>query len=130
MSHKQRIAAFFAALPTGKVPPELVTDDMVAWTPTSGETSRPRFAGGISALASLFAGDFSYRVESLIEEGDLAAAEVRSTGTFLDGEPYEQTHMFAFAFRGERIARVAEHMNTAITMEKIVPRMQALMAKS
>ena len=57
---------FFAALSAGNLPDELLTDDMAAWTTSSGATSdKARYQGGVRLLASIFNGGIAYEVDSL-----------------------------------------------------------------
>lgn len=128
MAHQQAIAAFFRAIAAGRLPDDDMAADFSAWTPTSGETDAARFAGGVAMLSTLFEDDFEYHIDRVIEQGDAAAAQVRSTGTFSDGTPYAQHHVFLFDFVDGRISRVAEYMNTLITKEAVIPRLMALAA--
>lgn len=129
-ANHQIVREFFAALSTGNMPDELLTDDMTAWTPTGGSFEKARFLGAVKILAALFGGDFKYTIDALTAEEDRVAAEVQSSGTFLDGEPFHNFHVYIFRIRDGRIAHMAEHMNEFMVHEKIIPRMQAAMAGS
>jgi ketosteroid isomerase-like protein len=125
----QLVRDFFAALATGYVPDDLVTDDLAVWT-ASGSLTKAPFQGAMKLYASLFAGDLSYTIDSLTAEEDRVAAEVHSSGTLINGEPFDNIHVYIFRIRDGRVAHVAEHMNQLTVREKIVPLMQAAMAKA
>lgn len=127
-SNKDIARAFFAALSDGIVPDDLLTEDMTAWTTTSGTMSRQRYQGGVTMLQSLFPAGLAYTVESLTAEEDRVAAEVQSRGTLSSGEDFHNIYLFMLRIRDGRIASVAEHFNPAAVREKIVPLMQATMA--
>jgi len=128
-ANHQLVRDFFTAIASGSLTDDIVTADMTAWTPTAGTMEKARFQGAVKILAGLFAGDFLYAIDTLTAEEDRVAAEVQSSGTFLDGESFHNFHIFTFRVRDGRIAHVAEHMNELMVMEKILPRMQAAMAK-
>jgi uncharacterized protein len=120
---------FFKALSAGSLPDDLLTGDMTAWTTSSGVTSdRARYQGGVKMLAGLFAGSLVYSVDSLTAEADRVAAEVHADGVFHDGELFANRYVFVLRIRDGKIASVAEHFNPAIVFEKIVPRLNAVLA--
>lgn len=126
----QLVREFFIAISSGNLPDEMLTDDMTAWTATSGETSRARFQGGVKMLAEIFGGTLVYTIDVLTAEEDRVVAEVQSHGTLINGDPFHNIHVFIFRIKNGHIASVAEHMNQFTVREKIVPLMQALMATS
>jgi hypothetical protein len=128
-ANRQLVRDFFAAIATGELPDELLTPDMSAWTSTSGISDKARFQGGVKLLAAIFGGTLVYTIDALTAEEDRVAAEVQSRGTLSTGEPYHNIHVFLFRIRDGRIASVAEHMNQFIVREKIVPLLQAAMAR-
>lgn len=123
------VRSFFTAIAAGQLPDELVTPDMAFWSVNSGSSDRARFHGGIKLLASIFGGTLAYHIDAITAEGDRVVAEVRSTGT-LQGEPFDNTHVFLFRVRDGRIAAVAEYMNQFVVRDRIVPLMQAAATKS
>ena len=125
--NREKVRTFFEALARGQFPDHLLAADMEIWTLTSGRSERARFEGGVKLLASIFRGTLSYTVDTLITEGDRAAAEVRSHGTLPNGETYSNDHVFTFLLRDARIVSVREYMNQTTVREKIVPQMQAAM---
>ena len=128
-SNKDIAAAFFAALSVGALPDEMLTEDMAAWTTTSGTMPRQRYQGGVKLLQSLFPAGLTYTVDSLTAEDDRVAAEVQSKGTLSTGEDFHNIYIFLLRVRDGRIASVAEHFNPTPVREKIAPLMQAAMAK-
>jgi uncharacterized protein len=113
----------------GHFPDDLLTSDMTIWTITSGSADKARLEGGMKVLASIFGGTLEYIMDTLIVEGDRVAAEVKSRGTLISGEPFKNDHVFMFRLREGRIAAVAEYMNQPVVREKIVPLMQSVMAQ-
>lgn len=58
---------------------------------------------------------------SLTAEADRVAAEVRIRGrSARSGEPYDNLYAFFFWIRGDRIAEVHEHLDTAYVAEKLL----------
>jgi len=130
-SNRQLVEEFFKAIASGDVPDALITPDMTFWSVNSGMSDKARFLGGIKILASIFEkGTLAYFIDSITAEEDRLVAEIRSQGTLINGEPLANTHVFLFQLRDGRIAAAREYMNQFIVREKIVPLMQAAMAKS
>ena len=127
--NRERVREFFIALGKGHFPDDLLTSDMTIWTITSGSADKARFEGGMKVLASIFGGTLEYIIDTLIVEGDRVAAEVKSRGTLISGEPFKNDHVFMFRLREGRIAAVTEYMNQTVVREKIVPLMQSVMAQ-
>jgi len=73
----------------------------------------------------LFPEGFAYSVDSLTAEDDRVAAEVRGRGKLQSGEDYHNTYVFVFRIRDGRIAAVAEHCNSIVVREKLLPLLQA-----
>jgi uncharacterized protein len=129
-SNRQLVIDFFAAIPSGNVPDDLLTSDMSFWSVNGGTADKARFQGAMKILASIFADTLTYNIDSLTAEEDRVIAEVQSHGTLTNGEAIHNTHMFRFRIRDGRIASVAEFMNQLIVREKIAPLMQAAFAKA
>lgn len=127
-SNHQLVRDFFKAIAQGEVPEGMVTPDLLFWSVNSGDTDKARFTIGIQLLARIFNRSMVYHIESLTAEDDRVVADVRSTGTLPDGEPFKNTHVFLFRIRDGRICYVAEYMNQFVVRDKIAPRLQALMA--
>ncbi len=129
-AHHELARKFFAALSNGDLPDDLLTDDMTAWTTTSGTSPKARYQAGIKVLASIFSGGVSYTVDSLTAEGERVAAEVQGRGTLINGDAYHNVYVFIIRIRDGRIASVAEHFNPDPTRQKIIPLIQAAMSKT
>jgi ketosteroid isomerase-like protein len=129
-TNHQLVQDFFTAIAKGELPDNLVTVDMTFWSVNSGSSDRARFHGGVKILASIFGGTLTYIVDSLTAEEARVVAQVRSEGTLNTGEAFQNNHVFIFRLRDGLIASVAEFMNQFVVREKIVPLMQAAMAKA
>ena len=119
---------FIAALGAGDVPDDLLTEDMTAWT-ANGSIAKAPFQGAMKIYASVFSDGPTYTIESLTAEQDRVAAEVRSSGTLVNGEAFQNTHVYILRIRDGRVAHMAEHMNALVVRDQIVPLMQAAMSK-
>ncbi len=123
--------AFFEALTQGHIPDDLLTDDMTAWTTTSGvQSPKERYEGGIQMFGTLFPDGLHYSVDSLTAEDDRVIAEVQANGTLSNGEAFHNRYVFVLRLRGERIASVAEHFNPDPVRNQVIPLLQAVMARS
>jgi ketosteroid isomerase-like protein len=126
-SHRQIAQDFFTALSRGDLRDELFTDDASIWTNSSGAAEKAKYQGAVKLLQSLFEGGLGYTVDSLTAEDDRVAAEVRGRGTLKNGNYYSNTYVFILRIRDERIAAVAEHCNTVVVRDMILPLMLAAM---
>jgi uncharacterized protein len=124
-SHHELAREFFGHLSRGDLPDDLFTDDVAVWTSSSGASSMARYRGGVKLLQTLFPEGLAYGVDSLTAEDDRVAAEVRGRGTLKNGENYLNTYVFVFRIRDGRIAAIAEHTNSIVVREKILPLLQA-----
>lgn len=122
---------FFAALSSGNMPDELLTDDMTAWTTTTpAPAEKAWYQGGVKLLGSIFDGGCTYTVDSLTAEDDRVAAEVHADGTLVNGEKFHNVYVFMLRIRDGRIASVAEHFDPNPVVEKLVPLLMAAMGKA
>ncbi|MDE2597752.1 MAG: nuclear transport factor 2 family protein [Sphingomonadales bacterium] len=123
------IRLFFATMPGGKLHPDMFTGDFTAWTCSKGvELPGEAYLGGVRMLQSFFPGGLHYTVDSLIAEGDRAAADVHAQGTLANGENFANSYAFTFRLRDGKIAAVREYFNPAPVEEKIAPLIRAFMA--
>lgn len=128
MSDNHQLARdFLAALAAGQIPDQLVTDDLAAWTLTSGDMPGPKFRGGAGLLAQVFRGTLQYHIDALTAEEDRVVAEARSSGTLPDGSAFSNHHVFSFRIRDGRVAWVGEYMNPIIVQQHLLPHLQAVM---
>ena len=128
-ANHQIVRNFFAALAAGTLSDEHLTDDMTTWTVLSGDADRATFLQGVTFLARLFAGDFEYTLDAITAEEDRVAVETRSHGTFLDGTPFANDHVFLFRIRDGKVAYMGEFMNPDRVKEGIMPRLMAAMGQ-
>ncbi|MGO9934905.1 MAG: nuclear transport factor 2 family protein [Steroidobacteraceae bacterium] len=129
-SNHQLVRKFFSALTSNSLSRELFTDDMTAWTTTSGRSEKEKYLAGVGILQSLFPAGLSYTIESLTAEEDRVAAEVQSRGTLVNGDLFQNVYVFMFRVRDGRIASVAEHFNPQVVRDMIMPLLQAATAKA
>jgi len=123
------VHAFFDAVSAGELRDDLLTDDMTGWITTGGTMDKARYQGLIVLLARMLKAPLAFTIDAITAEEDRAVAEVRSTGTLINGEPYEQTYVYVFRLRDGRIASVAEHYNALVSHEKLLPLMKELQAR-
>ncbi|HMK85826.1 MAG TPA: nuclear transport factor 2 family protein [Steroidobacteraceae bacterium] len=128
-SNSQLVRDFFTALSAGDLKDELFTDDVSIWTNTAGKADKARFQAGVKVLQSLFEAGYRYTVDSLTAEEDRVAAEAQARGKLKSGEDFHNTYMFMFRIRNGRIASIAEHGNSILVREKLVPLLQAAMRR-
>jgi uncharacterized protein len=122
----QLVRDFFAALSSGSLSSQFFTDDMTAWTTTSGTSPKEKYLAGVRILQSLFPGGLTYTVDALTAEEDRVAAEVQSRGTLVNGASFHNTYVFMFRIRDGRIASLAEHFDPQIVREKVMPLLQPI----
>jgi uncharacterized protein len=129
--HHEIARRFISALSAGALPDELLTDDMHAWTLSSGAwVEKQRYQGGVQLLASLFDGPYSYSIDALTAEEDRVVCEARASGTLAGGDAFSNTYVFILRIRDGRIASVSEHFNTIPVREVLGPLIHAKLAKA
>lgn len=122
--------AFLAALSDGELPDTLLAPDFTAWTTTSGTNDKARYQGGIRLLGALFPQQLAYTAHSVTAEDDRVAIEAQAEGILSTGEPFANRYVFILQIRDGRIFSVAEHFHPDPVREKIVPLIQAAMARN
>jgi uncharacterized protein len=122
----QLVHDFFVAVTAGELPDSLLTPDMKGWTTTQGSMSKAAYQNVIRLLARISARPLTFTIDSITAEEDRAVAELRSEGTLINGQEYQNTYVFVFRIRDGRIASVAEHFNALIVQEKMVPLVKSL----
>jgi len=125
---RARIGSFFDALTQGAFPHDLFAPDACFWTTASGPVDPGLYLRVPAMLASIFPYGLAFTIDSLILEGDRAAAEVRSHGRFDGDQVYANSYAFLFRFDGDRIASVAEHFNPLRVPPTLAERMRAGLA--
>lgn len=127
---RQIVENFFAAVASGDVPDELLTDDMTVWTTTTPNADKQSFQQAIKILKSIVSGSIDYQLVSVTAEDDRIVAEISSTGLLINGDRLANQHLVLFHIRDGRIAVMKEHMNPNVVKEKIAPLMQEMMQKN
>ena len=104
--------------------PELLADDVTWWVPPSSPLGG-HHEGKAKELAlmaqgvGLYDGPLEVTIESLIAEGDRAAAQLVIDGRTAKGEPYHNFYHFAFRVRDGRICAVREYEDTLYAQQKL-----------
>jgi len=129
-TNRDIVEDFFAAVTAGELPESLLTPDMTAWTTTQGRMAKEAYQRVIGLLAKMSAHPLAFTIDSITAEDDRVVAEVRSEGTLINGEEYQNTYVFVFRTRDGRIASVAEHFNALIVQEKMMPLVRLLKPES
>jgi hypothetical protein len=91
---KVLVDAFFTGLSHGDIDADILAPEMTFWSVNSGSSEREKFLGGISVLAKIANKSLCYKLDSLIVDGQRAAAEVSSSGTLINGEYLQNKHIF------------------------------------
>ena len=125
---RSQVRAFIDGLQNGGFPDDLFTPDVAFWTTVSGPVAPASYRQVPRILKAIFGQRIQFTIDSLILEGDRAAAEVRSEGLYDEGERYANSYAFLFRFAGARISTVAEHFNPLHVSPALTERMLALMA--
>jgi ketosteroid isomerase-like protein len=123
---------YFTAFFKGDLTDDLLTPDMSAWT-TLGPLEKAAYREAVRNVMSLFvggAGSFTYTIDAMTAEDDRVVVEIRSNGTFTDGEPYANTYVFVLRIRDGRVASVAEHFNPLPFFDQMAPRLRPAEART
>ncbi|GIX30155.1 MAG: hypothetical protein KatS3mg124_0627 [Porticoccaceae bacterium] len=120
------VDAFFAALPAGQLPEELLHHDFAAWTTLQGPLSKDAYRAAVAWLARLFSPPIRFAIHALSGEGERLVAQVHSQGWLVDGSDYANHYTFAFQIREGRIAGVEEHFDPQPVRERLLPLMARL----
>jgi ketosteroid isomerase-like protein len=97
---------------------EMMTDDATYWVqgkphlfPAAGEKTRAQILAYMST-PSIFKDGLKATFGACTAEGDNVALEVESLGVAPNGKTYNNTYHYLFVFRGDKIARVKEYVDT------------------
>ena len=110
-------------MPSGRIPDDLLTDDLTGWTTLQGSIDKTAYLACINALDTLFATPLAFTIDSLTADDNRVVAEARSEGILSNGESYRNTYIFVFRIRDGRIAAIAEHYNALTVHKKLIPLM-------
>ena len=118
---RELVRGYFAGVTAGELPDAILHPDLVGWTTHRGSMSGAEYRALIPVLASICKVPLAFTIDAITVEDDRAVAEARSVGTLIDGSDYRQTYVFAFRFRDDRIASIAEHYNALIVEATMMP---------
>jgi ketosteroid isomerase-like protein len=97
---------------------EMMTDDATYWVqgkphlfPAAGEKSREEILKYM-ATPSIFKDGLAQKIGEVTAEGDRVAVEVETKGVAPNGKLYNNTYHYLFIFRGDKILRVKEYVDT------------------
>ena len=124
------VKAVLVAIEQGTLPDTLVTHDMAAWTLTSGDTDKEKFAGGVKLLSIVFGGTLKYSVDRVVADGDDVWLEAQSNGRLIDGQSFHNHHIFQFHVDGGLVSEIREYMNPIIVEQKLLPLFQQVAAQA
>jgi len=127
--HHAIVREIFAAMPSGKLPEHLLTDDLSAWTTLRPHMDRAAYLGAIAMLGRMCSPPIQFTIKSLTAEEDRVAVEVSSEGTLVNGQNYQNTYFFMFRIRDGRVCHISEHYNAVTVQEKLIPLMQQLLTE-
>ena len=102
---------------------ELLCDDATYWT--AGKPHLFRYCGEKTkeeicrymATPSIFVGGVEVTFGDITAEGDRVAVEAQTRGELPDGRVYTNMYHYLFTFRGDRILRVREYLDTQAAAE-------------
>src|SRR5262245_1513292 len=119
-ANKQRAMQFFNALGAGDAATlqTLITDDIEVVTPGTAEICGVRNHAVVMAICNAFPqitrNGVKFEVITLTAEGDRVACELQGRSTMVNGAAYDNTYHFLVHFRGDKICRVKEYLDTKL----------------
>lgn len=124
------VKAFFAALTAGTFTADFFADEIHTQSISSQPNHSAEFyVGGVKATQAQFPGGLHYTIDSIIVEGDSAAAQVRGHGVTADGREYANRYGFFFTFKDGRIATLFEMFDPRPIDELIMPGIREYIAR-
>jgi len=117
-ANKALVTCFFDALNTGDV--DFIVDAYAADgcvqtmgnTLISGIFSREQIAASAGGIFDVFPKGLTFTALSMVGEGDKVAVEATSEGKHISGKIYNNEYHFLFEFRGGKLLRLKEYMDT------------------
>jgi uncharacterized protein len=117
-SNKALVTRFFAALNRGDV--DFIVDTYAADgcvqtmgnTLISGIFSREQIAASAGGIFDVFPEGLKFTALGMVGEGDKVAVEATSEGKHISGQTYTNEYHFLFEFRGGKLLRLKEYMDT------------------
>jgi uncharacterized protein len=104
--------------------PALLADDVSWWVPPSSplgglHEGKAKVLALMAQGVALYDGPLAVTIESVIAEGDRAAAQLVIEGRTAKGEPYRNFYHFAFRVRDGKICAVREYVDTLYAQQKL-----------
>jgi ketosteroid isomerase-like protein len=117
-ANKAIVTQFFDALNRGDV--DFIVDTYAADgcvhtmgnTLISGVFSREQIAASAAGIFDVFPEGLTFTPVSMVGEGDKVAVEATSAGEHISGQTYANEYHFLFEFRGGKLLRLKEYMDT------------------
>jgi ketosteroid isomerase-like protein len=78
----------------------------------SGVFSREQINAAAGAIFDIFPEGITFTVQHMVAEGDKVAVEATSEGKHISGQVYRNEYHFLFEFRGGKLLRLKEYMDT------------------
>ena len=116
--NKAFVERFFAALNAGDSGfiADAYTDDGEVWTMgatlISGRYGKEQVRESSGRIFEAFPAGLVFTLVGLVAEGDKVAVEAESRGLHVSGRLYANQYHFLFEFRGDRVLRLKEYMDT------------------
>jgi len=117
-ANKALVTRFFDALNKGDI--DFIVDAYAADgcvqtmgnTLISGIFSREQIATSAGGIFDVFPKGLTFTALSMVGEGDKVAVEATSEGKHISGKIYNNEYHFLFEFRGGKLLRLKEYMDT------------------
>jgi hypothetical protein len=125
--HPDSYAAIFAKLNNGDTAGFFeYVDDHVDWTvmgthPLAGRyhSKEDFFKRTFQRLDKLMRGNVQLYIQHLYQAGDTVIAEMASSATTQDGQPFDNTYCWVCRFAGDRIVEVRAYVDSALVQTTI-----------
>jgi uncharacterized protein len=117
-ANKAIVTQFFDALNRGDVDFIVATYAADGCVQTMGNTlisgvfSREQIAASAGGIFDVFPKGLTFTPVSMVGEGDRVAVEATSEGEHISGQTYANEYHFLFEFRGGKLLRLKEYMDT------------------
>jgi ketosteroid isomerase-like protein len=125
--HRALVDRYFACVASGDpAVAELFADDVVWRTPASSPMQGP-YEGRAAVLELMGSGVGLYDADTPLDiqriataaNGEQVFVEMRMRARTGSGEPYDNTYVFVFTIRDDRIVEVHEHLDTLYAQRRL-----------
>ncbi|KKC28024.1 MULTISPECIES: nuclear transport factor 2 family protein [unclassified Sphingomonas] len=100
-----------------------ITDDFVLKIPgscvLSGERTGPEIAEIYGFVSQVLPNGVRLELHSMTAEEDRLVCHASGTGETVDGESYNQDYLYLLNFRGGKISRLVEYMDTKLVDDRL-----------